>query len=340
MKLRTQVAGGQSNPLRRYYHGSEVGMSRTGTAGNSGSLPTSLKAPFALVTGSTGGIGEEWIYQLVELGFNVIAQGRNADKLETLKSTILARAPEADVRLLCTEATIYPNLALTERLTHLLDDPEVRLTIVINNLGTVSTGFPLLEQETSETIGQVLLSNTFFPAEVSRITLPHLKKHQPSLLSVVTSLGAWNPPPFLSPYVGTKGFDVAFSRSLRNEMAVQKEQVDVVCLAPGQVVSNMHPYPATLMAPTSAEWTRSAIEALGPTPWWYAWWSPSAWWSGRPSGLIVPYLWHRWGQRATLFMPTWVSDMAATNIVLDLRANYRKAQTDRLDREHVEKKLL
>lgn len=57
----------------------------------------------------------------------------------------------------------------------------------------------------------------------------------------------FNSLPSLSPYIGTKGFDVSFSRSVYNEMAVEKAQVDVVCIAPGQVVSGMNSGPATIM---------------------------------------------------------------------------------------------
>lgn len=51
----------------------------------------------------------------------------------------------------------------------------------------------------------------------------------------------------LSPYCGTKGFDVAFSRSLHNEMVCENEQVDVVCMVPGQVSSNMCLEPVSMM---------------------------------------------------------------------------------------------
>lgn len=54
--------------------------------------------------------------------------------------------------------------------------------------------------------------------------------------------------PSLSPYCGTKGFDVAFSKSLWNEMHCEKVQLDVVCMVPGQVVSGMNEGPPALMA--------------------------------------------------------------------------------------------
>lgn len=274
------------------------------------------------------------------MGFNLIIQGRNRSKLEKVKSAILVRVPEAIIRLLVTEATIYPNEALTTGLTEMLQAPDVRLTVVINNLGTVSTGLPLLEEETSSTLAQVIISNAFFPAEISRITLPHLKRHQPSLLGVVTSLGAWNPPPFLSPYAGTKGFDVSFSRALWNEMAVERQQVDVVCLAPGQVVSGMHRHPPTLMAPTSEKWTSDAISSLAPLPWWYSWSAPVSWWTGRPPPVVIPYRWHRWGQRMSEWVPKWFSDNAARAVALGLKQDYKREQSDRDDVDQVDKKLL
>lgn len=274
---------------------------------------------------AAGGIGEEWVHQLAALGFNIIAQGRNRAKLEMVKSSILVACPEVDIRLLVTEATVYPNKALTESLESLLQDEDVRLTMVINNLGTVSSGFPMLEQETPETVAEVIVSNAIFPAEIARVTLPHLKLHQPSLLGTVTSLGAWNPPPFLSPYAGTKGFDVSFSRALWNEQAILGTQVDVVCLAPGQVVSGMHKYPATFMAPTSRDWTRSAINGL-----------TSTWWSPRPPPVLIPWRWHYWGQVLSSFTPSLLSDTIARRIAMKLKEDYWSER----EVEEVDKKLL
>lgn len=279
-------------------------------------------SPFAP---AAGGIGEEWVLQLAALGFNIIAQGRSRPKLELVRSSILARHPAIDVRLLVTEATIWPNEPLVKGLTSLLEDTSIRLTIVINNLGTVSTGFPLLEEETSESVAAVITSNAIFPAEVARLSLPSLKRHQPSLLCTVTSLGAWNPPPYLSPYAGTKGFDVSFSRSLWNEMAIERQQVDVVCLAPGQVVSGMHKYPPTLMAPLASVWTQSAVNALR-----------STWWTPRPPPVVIPYRWHYWGQMLGQWSPSWLSDTIARGIASKLKQDYWEEK----ERETVDKKLL
>lgn len=51
----------------------------------------------------------------------------------------------------------------------------------------------------------------------------------------------------LSPYSAAKSYNLKFSHSLYNEMACENAQVDVVAMAPGQVVSGMNEGPPTTM---------------------------------------------------------------------------------------------
>lgn len=230
-----------ANPLRRYLHGK-------GT-----------KAPYALITGATGGMGAEWAYQLAAHGFNVVLQGRNRAKLEEARQTIVARqvkegakkrrrtsstagsskakattaaaaakAPKGssvkrrkstssinvtkdddplgsntvlpvpahvEVELLVCEATVWPNEGLNDGLDALLSRKDVRLTVVINNLGVQSEGYPRLEDLSQDELSGIVVANSLFPAEIARRTLPYLKKESPSLLVTVTSIGAWTPTP-------------------------------------------------------------------------------------------------------------------------------------------------
>ena len=154
-------------------------------------------APYALITGSTGGMGEEWAYQLAALGFNIIIQGRNRSKLTAVADEIHKRPESAhvDVRLLVTEATIWPNAPLFEQLGALMADESIRLTIVINNLGINTEHYPPLETQTREEVAEIIIANSMFPTEVTRMTLPKLKKHQPSLTVTISSMAFQNPPP-------------------------------------------------------------------------------------------------------------------------------------------------
>jgi len=52
---------------------------------------------YALITGSSDGIGEEYAYQLAHQGFNIILISRTLKKLENVKSNILKHNPECKV---------------------------------------------------------------------------------------------------------------------------------------------------------------------------------------------------------------------------------------------------
>lgn len=213
-----------SNPLQRYAHGK---------AGEN----------WALVTGATNGMGEEFGHQLAGLGFNVILHGRNASKLAAVKSSIESKHSGVHVRTVAVDASQFP--PKMDEFAALFK--EVKLTVLINNIGVVSQNYPRLEEETEAELAAQLITNNMFPTLLASAALPSLKKNQPSLLVNMASLGAWAPTPYLSPYCGAKAYMLNFSRSLYNEMTCEKQQVDVVCLAPGQVISGMNEGPPTTM---------------------------------------------------------------------------------------------
>ncbi|MGB0437400.1 MAG: SDR family NAD(P)-dependent oxidoreductase, partial [Mycobacterium sp.] len=47
----------------------------------------------ALITGSSGGIGEEFAVQLAQRGANLVLVARRADKLEELRDRLVAKHP-------------------------------------------------------------------------------------------------------------------------------------------------------------------------------------------------------------------------------------------------------
>jgi hypothetical protein len=66
-------------------------------------LPRYLHAPgfsWALVTGSTSGVGLALASELCSRGFNVILHGRNQAKLEDVRSKLLIEFPSRQSRLL------------------------------------------------------------------------------------------------------------------------------------------------------------------------------------------------------------------------------------------------
>lgn len=155
------------NPLKKYSHGSDC---------------------WALVTGATGGMGEEWVYQLAALGFNIIIHGRNESKLAFTKSSVQSKHPSIQVKTVVADCgACPPDLSQLEDIFR----SNLKLTIVVNNVGVVSQSYPLLEDVPTQELLSQISTNAIFPTLVAQRSLPLLKKNQPSLMVNVASLGAW-----------------------------------------------------------------------------------------------------------------------------------------------------
>lgn len=172
-----------SNPLRKY-------VDAKAAPGES----------WALVTGASGGIGYEWARQLANLGFSVLLHGRNPEKLNGVRDGILSQLPEAirekvQVKPVIADASSAATSGLGDITTHLTENPDLNLRVVINNIGVVQEDYPLLEKISDEDIASTISSNITFSTLVSAKTLPLLKKHQPSLMVNTSSLAAYAPGP-------------------------------------------------------------------------------------------------------------------------------------------------
>lgn len=174
-----------SNPLKRYQHG---------------------EGSYALVTGATMGMGEEWAHQLAALGFNLILHGRSQTKLDAVRALLLRTHPAIDIKTVIADAgTLPPDLgefeALLPALSHSSSSStpfpgeEPRITVLINNVGVTSKAFPLFEEAPTEDLLQQIAINDVFPTILTQRVLPTLKRNQPSLIVNVTSMGAWAPSP-------------------------------------------------------------------------------------------------------------------------------------------------
>ncbi|CAO1633734.1 unnamed protein product [Sympodiomycopsis kandeliae] len=282
-----------TNPLRRY-------------------VDNKSDANWALVTGSTGGIGYEWARQLAGLGFSVLLHGRNPEKLEKVKADILQSLPST----LEGKVNIHPVIAdagassLGDIASYLDSHPDLNLKVVVNNIGVVHEDYPLLENVSDDEIIKTISTNITFSTLIASKTLPSLKRNQPSLMINTSSLAAYAPGPYLSIYNGTKAYNYQFSRSLHSEMIAENKQVDVIAMLPGTVISGMNQGEPTSFMPLASTWVSSAINSLAPS-----WLSMSS----RPQPVIVPYGPHSRGAKFLNMLPMSLGDKITRNYVKDAR---------------------
>lgn len=170
-----------------------------------------------LVTGASTGIGRATVLELARRGHTVLA-GVRAE----------ADAPvHAHVSALTLDVTDAAHVAaLAERLAG------TRLDGLVNNAGIVVSG--PLEAIDAEQWRRQLDVNVVALATVTRAALPALRAARGRVVNV-GSIGAVVSPPFVTPYVASKGAVRALSASLRRELLPLG--VRVVLVEPGAVAT-------------------------------------------------------------------------------------------------------
>lgn len=186
----------------------------------------------AVVTGATAGIGAEFARRLAERGHPLVLVGRREHRLGALAGELGVPAEILPVDL----ADPAGLAAATERAAG--DDVEV----LVNSAGINGYG-PFAEADPA-VLGAVLALNVTATVQLSRAALPGLLARGRGAIVNVASLLAFagarppEPLPYRATYAGTKGFVVAFTRTLAAELADSSVRVQVVC--PGYTDTEFH----------------------------------------------------------------------------------------------------
>ena len=91
-----------------------------------------LKSKTALITGSSGGIGEEFAVQFAKRGVNLVLVARRADKLAELRSNLTGQYPELTVDVITADLSVPGSGA---DLASQVSDLGRTIDILVNNAG-------------------------------------------------------------------------------------------------------------------------------------------------------------------------------------------------------------
>ncbi len=178
---------------------------------------------WAVVTGASSGIGEEFARQLAARGMNLVLVARRRDRLEKLANDL---EQAHGVRSLIVEQSLTDDGAI-EALTSITQDMEIGL--LINNAGFGMKG-NFLDLDISEQRRMVRL-NCEVPLALAHHYGTAMAARGKGGIIFVASTAAYQGLPFSSAYGATKGFDLLLGEGLWFELG--EKGIDVIALCPG-----------------------------------------------------------------------------------------------------------
>ena len=179
-----------------------------------------------LITGASGGIGDELVKKFVSLGGNVIGTGTKIEKLDLLKKK-------------------YSNIKVKKfdisdhsRIEEFIDDATLELgglDILINNAGTNADNLSLrMKEEEWKKIIDINLTSTFL---LSKNAIKKMLKNKFGRIVNITSIVGHTGNLGQANYSASKAGIIGMSKSLAIEYA--KKNITINCVSPGFIQSNM-----------------------------------------------------------------------------------------------------
>ena len=186
----------------------------------------SFKNKNILITGATGGIGNELVKKFVSLGGNVLGTGTKAEKLDLMKKN-------------------FPNIKIKKfdisehsRIEEFIDNATFELgglDILINNAGTNADNLSLRMKEGEwKKVIDINLTSTFL---LSKYSIKKMLKNKFGRIVNITSVVGHTGNLGQTNYAASKSGILGMSKSLALEYA--KKNITINCVAPGFIVSNM-----------------------------------------------------------------------------------------------------
>jgi hypothetical protein len=216
---------------------------------------------YALITGASSGIGEEFARQLAAQGWSLILVARSQDRLEKVRSELMSAHMGIDVVAIPLDLTVSGTPAdLFQRTQAARLDVE----LLINNAGFGAfEEFALLDLVR---VRQMIDLNIVALVELTYLYLqPMLQRHRGGIINIA-SVAGFAPLPYSTVYAATKAFVKSFSEAMFEE--ARQRGVHVMAVHPGTTETNFFrvagesPFSHRARMQTSAEVVRESLHAF------------------------------------------------------------------------------
>jgi len=193
---------------------------------------------WAIVTGSSDGIGKGFAEELAREGFNIILVSRTESKLKEISAN-LQKQFSVQTAIVAIDVSSKDTDSVLNKIKSTMD-LHGPISLLVNNVGVntdKSIPTPFLEMSDKD-IDDMININVVFTTKMTRLCIPYLLKNKKSAIINLSSITAvMSSVPYLSVYAGTKAYDGVLSKALTPEL--KRSGCDVIAISPYLVVSNM-----------------------------------------------------------------------------------------------------
>jgi short-subunit dehydrogenase len=182
----------------------------------------------ALVTGASSGIGAIYAQRLAKRGYDLILVARNAERLGALAT----RLTQETGRTIETIAADLNDKSDLRRIESVLKS-DASITLLVNNAGVGGTA-PLLQADVDKMEAMIALNITALTRLTYAVVPGFVARGGGSIINIA-SMVAIAPEVLNGVYGGSKAFVLAFSQSLKHELADKNITVQVVL--PGAIAT-------------------------------------------------------------------------------------------------------
>lgn len=176
---------------------------------------------FALITGASSGIGAIYADRLAKRGYDLFLVARRFNRLRRLADKIVGETGRK-VEVIAADLVKRKDLAKIEAVLR----TDKRITTLVNDAGVASTT-PLLQADVDK-MSELIALNVDALTRLTYAAAPGFVERGGGTIINIASAVALAPWIFNGVYGASKAFVVAFSRSLKHELAEKGVRVQVV----------------------------------------------------------------------------------------------------------------
>lgn len=181
----------------------------------------------ALITGATGGLGNQFVKLFAAEGTNLVLVGRNEAKLQELK-----RDTETTYRVsVATITADFSDVMAAEEIFAQVQTLHIEIDYLINNAGLGGQG-AFIERTLAQDVAMMNV-NMMVPTKLMKLFVPEFVKRGTGKVLNVSSSAALIPGPLQAEYYATKAYVTSLSNAIAYE--VKDTGVSITTLMPGAI---------------------------------------------------------------------------------------------------------